>query len=100
MHVLENSYHSEDGGWIDTLAEGLVIETDIAARDGDLEFFASPGKSINGLRELPHDMWLFGISEVQTIGRSNWNCPRTSYFSSSLSDGMHRAEPGIEVAPA
>jgi hypothetical protein len=52
---------------INSLAQRLVIEADVAARDWDLELFAGLRDAVDRLRELPHDVRLLGISEVQAI---------------------------------
>src|SRR5579863_3044672 len=99
MHVLENSHHSEHRRRIDSLAQSFVIKTDVATGDGDLQLFACFGDAINRLRELPHDVRLLRIAEVQAVRRSYWSRTRTRHLARGLGDRMYRAQSRIEIAP-
>ena len=100
VHVVENSDHAEHRRRINSFAQCLVVEADVAAGDGNLQLFAGLGDAVDRLRELPHDLRLFRIAEVQAIGRGHRSCSRAGHFARGFGDGVHRAERGIEIAPA
>src|ERR1051326_3264919 len=97
VHIFVDSDDSKHGGGIDALTQSFVIKADIPAGNGDFQLFTSFSDSVNNLRELPHDVRLFGISEVQTVRGSDRNCAAAGYVTSSFGDGMHGSEAGIEV---
>src|ERR1700691_2169174 len=99
MHVVENPYHPQNRGGINALAERLVVKAHVAARDGNLQLLASLGYAINGLGELPHDMWLLRIAEVEAISRAHRSCARPRHLARSFSDGVHRPKTRIEIPP-
>lgn len=55
---------------MDRHGAGLVVERDVAAGDGDLEFEAPVGEALDGLRELPHDLGVLRAAEVQAVRHS------------------------------
>src|SRR5713101_3802428 len=97
--VVENPDHAQYRRRINALTQSLVIEADVSASDRNLEFLAGFGDAINRLRKLPHDMRLFGIAEVQAIGRAHGSRSRAGYVACGFSDRVHGAQFGIEVAP-
>ena len=50
--------------------------------------------------ELPHDVRLLGIAEVQAIGRRDRRRAGAGHVARRLGHGVHRAQLGIEIAPA
>ena len=72
FHSGEQANNSEDRRRVDSLAEGFVVEADIAARDRRPKMAASLADSLDGLDQLGHDLRLFRIAEVQAIGRGHW----------------------------
>ena len=100
VHVVEDADDSENRRGINALAKRLVVEADVAAGDGNLQFFAGFGDAVDRLRELPHDVGLFGIAEVEAVGRGNRSRAGTCDFAGGLGDGVHRAQARIEIAPA
>src|SRR5713101_7230244 len=100
VDVLKNPNHSENRCRINALAQSFVVKADVATGDGNLEFLASFGDAINGLRKLPHDVRFFGIAEVQAIGRAYGSRSRACHVACGFSDRVHGAELRIEIAPA
>src|SRR5438270_8021596 len=100
VNVFEDTHDSEHRRGVNAFAERLVIKTHVAAGDGDLQLLASLGDAVDGLRELPHDVRLLRVAEVQAIGRTDGRRARTRDFAGSLRYGVHRADTRIEVAPA
>src|ERR1700690_1447517 len=99
-HVVENPNHSQDGCGIDPLAQRFVVKTYVATGDGDFQLLASLSDAIDGLRELPHDVRFLGISEIDAVGCPPGSSSRARHLARSLGDGMHRAQPRIEITPA
>src|SRR5436305_3041686 len=100
VNVFEDTHDSEHRRGVNAFAERLVIKTHVAAGDGDLQLLASLGDAVDGLRELPHDVRLLRVAEVQAIGRTDGRRARTRDFAGSLRYGVHRADTRIEIAPA
>src|SRR5947209_6186652 len=100
MHVLNHSHHSQYRCGIDSLAQSLVVEADVAACDRNFQFLARPSDSINRLRKLPHDMRLFRTAEVEAISRTDRSRARASHLARCFSHGMHRPKAGVQIAPA
>src|ERR1039457_5198231 len=100
VHVLEHPHDSKHGRGIYGFAQRLVVEADVAAGDGNFQFLASLRDPIDRLRELPHDVRLFGIAEVQAIRCSHRSGSRARHFARRLRDRVHRAQPRIQMAPA
>src|ERR1700690_2959343 len=90
--VVENSNYTENRRRINSFAQSLVVEADVAAGNGNFEFLASLGDAVNRLRELPHDVRLFGIAEVQAIGRARRGRTRASHVAGGFSDCVHGTE--------
>src|SRR4029077_6156772 len=51
-------------------------------------------------RELPHDVRLLGVAEVQAIGRAHRSGAGAGYISCSPSHGVHRTQLRVEITPA
>src|ERR1051326_7144107 len=100
VNIVQNADDSKHRRGVYPFAQGFVVEADIATSDGNLEFLAGLCKAVDGLRELPHDRRLLGISEIQAIGCADRIRPGAGDLASGLSDRMHRPEPRIEIAPA
>ncbi len=67
---------------------------------GDFQFLAGPGHAVDDLRELPHDVRLFGIAEIQAVRRADRNRAGTSHIARSFCHRVHGAQARIEVTPA
>src|SRR5271156_5460603 len=99
MHVLKNSNHSNHRSRINSLAQSFIVEADVAAGDGCVELFAGFGDAVDHLRKLPHDVRLFGIAEVEAVGRADWSRSGTGHFARGFGNGVHRSQTRIEIAP-
>src|SRR6266404_5763062 len=89
FHIVQDAYHPYNRRGIDAFAQRLVVEADIAAGDWSLQGFTGLGQAIDDLRELPHDLRLFRVAEVEAIGGSHRNGTGTRDIAGSLGDGMH-----------
>ena len=67
-HVIHNTHHADHRRGVDALAEGLVVQADVAARNRRLKVPAGLPHPLDGGYELGHDLRLFRIAEVQAIG--------------------------------
>ena len=85
--ILDEPDHTEDGRRMDGNALGIVVEADVAAGDGDLEGFAGLGQPGDGLLELPHDLGLLGIPEVQAVGDADGPGADAGQVAAGFGDG-------------
>ena len=65
---LHQSHDAQHRRGIDALAQGFVVQADVAAGDRRLEEAAGLGHAFDGFHELRHDLRPLGIAEVQAIG--------------------------------
>ena len=79
------------------LAERIVVETDVAAGDRNVERAAGFGDAVDRFAELPHDFGLFGIAEVQAIGGGHGARAGAGDVARGFGDGVHRADARIEA---
>ena len=76
--VFDDADDAEHGGGQNRASVGLVVEADVAAGDRDVERAAGGANALHGLRELPHDLRLLGVAEVEVVGaRRSAARPRT-----------------------
>ena len=59
--------HSDHRRRQDRAVRRFVVQRDIAADDGDSERLARLAHPLHGLGELPRDMWLLRVAEVQAV---------------------------------
>ena len=59
----------DGGGGQDTGAVCFIVQADIARHDGEAERAAGLANSFDRAHQLPHDLGLFRIAEVQVVGR-------------------------------
>ena len=100
MHVFENADHAQHRRGINSFAQSFVVEADVAAGDGNFQLLAGFGDAVNHLRELPHDVRLFGIAEVQAVGGADRSGAGAGHVARGFRHGMHGAQARIEIAPA
>src|SRR5208283_2985249 len=100
VYIVEDAHDSKDRRRINALTQRLVVEADVATGDGNLQLLAGFRNAIDGLRELPHDVWLFRITEIKAVGGTHGSRSRASHLARSFGHGMHRAQPWIEITPA
>src|SRR6266478_3969868 len=98
--VVENAEDADDWRWVDRLAESLVVEADVAAGDGRAEGSAGFGEAVDGFAELPHHFGLFGAAEVEAIRGGDGTRTARGHVAGRFGDGVHRADAGIQLAPA
>src|SRR6266853_960480 len=98
--VVENAEDADDRRWIDRLAESFVVEADVAASDGRAEGSAGFGEAVDGFAELPHHFGLFGAAEVEAIRGGDGTRPAGGHVAGGFGNGVHRADAGIQLAPA
>ena len=100
VDVLENADDAQHRRGIDAFAQSLVVEADVAAGDRNIEFFAGLGDAVDHLRELPHDLRLFRIAEVQAVGRANRSRARARHIAAASATACIAPSSRIEIAPA
>src|ERR1019366_5803959 len=89
--VFEKAEDAENWRGINGLAERVIIKTDVAAGDGDLQRGAGFGDAVNAFTEFPHHFGLFGIAEIQAIGGGKWTRTTARNVARGFGDGGLRA---------
>ncbi|CAI8301747.1 MAG: Uncharacterised protein [Flavobacteriia bacterium] len=93
--VFHNSDHANgrrgENRFCAFLEDCLVVEAHIAAGDRGLEPLTSRAHTLDGAHELPIDLWIVRIAEVQAVGDGRWNSPTAADVPSSLGDSDHGA---------
>ena len=100
MYIFENTDNAQHRRRINSLAQSFVIKADVAPGNGDFQFLTSFGDPVNHLRELPHDVRLLRVSEVQAIGRPDRRRARTGHVARGFGHSVHGSQPRIQIAPA
>src|SRR6266478_884630 len=98
--VVENAEDADDGRGIDRFAERLVVEADVSAGDGRAEGGAGFSDAVNHLGKLPHHFGFFRTAEVEAIRGGDGARAARGDVASGFSDGVHRADARIQLAPA
>ena len=88
------------GVGIDVGPAALVVEADVAADDREGEGPARLGHPVDALGELPHDLGMFGVAEVQAVDDGHRRRPHAGQVGHALGQRERRAGPGIERAVA
>src|SRR6267378_4679094 len=98
--VIEDAEDADDRRRVDRLAEGFVVEADVAAGDGRVEGGAGFGEAVDGFAELPHHSGFFGAPEVEAIRGGDGAGTTASHVAGRLRDGVHGARARIQLTPA
>ena len=100
IRVFEQTENAKHRRGIDSLAQRFIVETNIAAGDGNPESGAGFGDAIHCFAELPHHFGLFRIAEIEAVSGGHRPRAATGYIARGFGHGMHRSKPGRELAPA
>ena len=68
-HVLEQADAADDRRRVDRPPVGLVVERDVAGDDRDAQRLAGLRHPLDRLGELPGDLALLGVAEVEAVGQ-------------------------------
>src|SRR5260370_24135032 len=88
--VFDHAENPDDRRRIDRLAEGFVVEADVAAGDGRAESGAGFSEAVDSFAELPHHFRLFRAAEIEAIRGSDGACATAGHVAGRLRDGVHR----------
>ncbi len=100
IDVLDQSQHPHHRRGIDRLAPGLIVEADIAADDRYAENLAGLGHPPDALFQLPVDLKLFRIAEVEAVGDGQGPGAGTGEIPRRFRNRYRPAGIGIEIAIA
>ena len=98
--VVDDAEHADDRRREDRLIAGLVVERDVAAGDRDAELEAAVRETLDGPRELPHDLGVLGAAEVQAVRHCGRHRTGDGDVAVGLGEGELRALVRIELAEA
>ena len=82
---------ADGGGGQDARAVGFVIERDIARDDGEGKGGAGGTDALDRAHQLPHDLRLFGVAEVQVVGGGQGGGPHGDQVAIRLCHGLFAA---------
>ena len=88
-----------DGGRRVNRAEraALVVERDVAAGDGRVEGAATFGNAAHGFLELPENLRVMRVAEVEVVGRAERRSTGAGEVAARLGDGGFPAFVGVEI---
>src|SRR5207253_8055333 len=96
---LNYAQDANDRRGINRLAQGLIVEANVAAGDGRAQLPAGGGETLNDFAKLPHYLGFFRAAEIEAVSGRNGPRAAASYIASCFSDGMHRSGARIQLAP-
>ena len=100
VHVLDEPNHPDRRRRIYSRAARLVVEAHVAARHRRVEPAAGLGEAGHRLAELPHDLGVLGVPEVEAVGDRQRLRARAGDVSRGLGQRQRRPGVGVEVAEA
>ena len=95
-YVVDQADAADDRRRVDRPAVGLVVEGDVARDDGNAERLTGARHALDGLGELPGDLRLLRVSEVEAVGQRERAAAGTGDVARGLEDGERAAGTGIE----
>src|ERR1700687_4821537 len=96
IDVLQKPDHRNGRGRGNRGALGLVVETDVAADDRHVQGVARVANAAHRFAELPHDLRLLWIAEIQAIGDTQRRCAGTHHIARAFDHRDHRPDVRIE----
>src|SRR5689334_2785863 len=97
VSIFDHANDAEHRRWQHGAAVGFVIEADVSAGDGNVERAAGRTHAFDGTRELPHDLGLLRIAEVEAIGCTDRRAAGARHVARRFGDRELRAGIWIEV---
>ena len=98
--VIEKPYHAYDRCGVYPFSECLIVKTDISACDRGLKGVACLDHSLNETTELPHDLRLFRIAEIEAVGYGEGLCSGADEIPGRLGNSCLSALVRVKVAVA
>src|SRR6266850_6335830 len=77
-NILDQADHTQHRCRIDVIAKCFVVEAHVAASDWRAEKGARLAQAVNDFTELPHNLRMLRVSEIQTI-RCSYRAPACTY---------------------
>ena len=96
LQVLQVPHHPDHGGRVDAHSLGVVVEGDVAAHHRDTEGQTGLAHPLHGLGELPEDLGLLGIAEVEAVGHRDRRGSDGDHVAGGFADGDGGAPPRVE----
>ena len=72
----------------DALAVGFVVQRHVARHDGKVQRAAGLSDALDGTDQLAHDLGLFGVAEVQVVGRGQGQGAHRGQVAIGLGHGL------------
>src|SRR5262245_23324341 len=87
----------DDGRGMDRAPVRLVVERDVAGHDRHAERAARRAHALDRLRQLPGDLGLLRVAEVEAVREADRLAARARDVPGRLEDGKRAAEPRVEA---
>ena len=75
---------------------GLIVERDIAGDDRTIKGKGGISQSLNGLRQLRHDVRVFGIAKIEVVGECQRARAHRTQIAITLGRSQSRAVPRVK----
>ena len=98
--IIDDAHHADDDRGIDARATGVVVEADVAAHHRDVQCPARVADAVDGVVQVPPDVGVLGIGEIEAIGDRGRFRACGDDIASRLADGDHRPLASIECRVA
>jgi hypothetical protein len=95
-HVGDETDAADHGRRVDSDAVRLVVERDVAGDDRKTERLASERHALDRLGELPGDLGLLRVSEVEAVGERERPPARAGHVARGLENRLHSSRPRVE----
>ena len=99
-HIFEQSDAADDRSRVDRAPVGLVVERDVARDDRNAQRLASLRHSLDRLGELPRDLALLRVAEVETVRQPDRLGAGAGDVARRLEHGERAARPRPEATHA
>ena len=97
FRFINNTHHADSRRRVDCPGRVLVVQADITASYRRTEYLARLGQATHALLELPKQLRIVRITEVQIIGRTKWPRTGADKVPCRLGDGSFAALIRVEV---
>ena len=97
--VLDHAEQADHGCRIDVTAPALVVQTDVAADARDAEGEQSLGHAVDRPGQLPHDLGMFRVAEVQAVDHRQRLGSDHGQVHHRLADRHQSADVRVDSAP-
>ena len=97
---VDHAEQTDDRCGVDVGTGRLVVQADVAADNRRTEGLTGLGHPVDSLRELPHDLGVLRVSEVQAVHDGQRSGPDAGEVHDRLGHYLGRSPTGVDRTPA